>query len=99
VPSPPVYKANVFLWPNAYLMIYGSGTAPGGEEETCVHSRGYLTTPLCDQQARPEPRTFTANKISQRTRGDNMSMKWWSAISYASVQFQSSSGLMGSCLR
>lgn len=89
MPSPLVYRVNVFLCPNEYLMIYGSGTAPAGEEERRVHSRGYLTTSLCDQKARPEPRTFTVNKISQRTRGDNMSTKRWGATSYASVQFQS----------
>lgn len=86
--SPLVYRVNVFLWPDEFLMIYGSGTAPTGEEERCVHSCGYLTTSLCDQQARPKPRTFTANKISQRIRGDNMSTEQWGALPMPQCNFK-----------
>lgn len=96
MPSQPGYGANLLLWPNEYLMIYGSGTAPSGEEEweRRVHSRRNPTTSLCDHHAGPEPRTFAVNSISQRTRGDNMSTKRWGATASASVQFQSSSGLV-----
>lgn len=38
-------------------------------------------------------------KVSWSTRGDHMSTRWCSATSYAAVQLQGTSSLVGSCLR